>query len=94
MVNICLEMTNMFFRNDDIVLKSLLKHDTPQNVSTMIGKDDFIYGICRGACSYYNPYDLRRVKRAAIPPDAIFYTITHDNVMMVSLESGIFTMLS
>ncbi|KAL5256854.1 hypothetical protein ACHWQZ_G011949 [Mnemiopsis leidyi] len=75
-------------RNDDIVLKSLLKHDSPKDMSIVIGKDDFIYGICRGACSYYNPYDLRRVKRAAIPPNAIFYTITHDNVMMVSPFNG------
>ena len=73
----------IIFRNDDIVLKSLLKREVSDDLSS-IGKDDFVYGVCRNACSYYNPYDLRMVKKAAIPADAIFYTITHDNVMMVT----------
>ena len=73
---------NWYFRSDDIALKSLLKREVPEDMSS-IGPDDFVYGVCRNTSCYYNPYDLKIVKKAAIPSDAIFYTITHDNVMMV-----------
>lgn len=71
------------FRNDDILLKSLLKHEPVDLDELALGADEFVYGICRDRSPFYNPYDLKIVRKAAIPEGCIFYTITHDNIMMV-----------
>ena len=68
-------------RSDDMRVNQLLRS---QEVVRPMVEDEFVYAVCRNSTIFYNPYDLRIVKRAAVPKDVIFYTVTRDNVMMVS----------